>query len=314
MKKGILLAALLFVAHLTRAQENTFRLTVLGYQWTTTHQTLNFSWPGSANTSCNGNSNINGNISSSGNISANGTSSSTCSTTFTPPSNQTIDVQKPVIYILADSDTSRMVLTCTRNVRWSQCHALNPGSFVARNDNGHFEVQAIFAKGKEEWVRFDIVQQTAITKQDSPPALAQAAQSSIEAPESKSSETSNTDSEFPKHWKSMTSGTIRTVRFEGEYIYAELVMSEAATKAGAFQLTDAKKDGDHYAGNTNGRIVKADGSASCSTTMPIEFTLVTKDRIEGRTFSPPNDTKIDWNACSYSPPAAWQSFVWIPVR
>lgn len=32
------------------AQENTFRLTVLGYQWTTTHRTLTFSWPGYANT------------------------------------------------------------------------------------------------------------------------------------------------------------------------------------------------------------------------------------------------------------------------
>ena len=58
-----------------------------------------------------------------------------------------------------------MVLTCTRNVRWSQCHALNPGMFLARNDNGHFEVQALLGKGKDEWIKFDVVQQTAITKQ-----------------------------------------------------------------------------------------------------------------------------------------------------
>src|ERR1700676_954391 len=44
------------------AQENTFRLAVRGYQWTTTHKTLTFSWPGYSSTSCNGNVNMNGNI------------------------------------------------------------------------------------------------------------------------------------------------------------------------------------------------------------------------------------------------------------
>jgi hypothetical protein len=69
---------------------------------------------------------------------------------------------------LADTETARMILTCTRNVLWSQCHALNPGFFMARNDKGHFEVQAVSAKGKEEWVRFDIVQQNAISTQEAP--------------------------------------------------------------------------------------------------------------------------------------------------
>src|ERR1022692_1600683 len=143
MKNAILILAVLLFGPLLRAQENTFRLTVLSYQWTTTHKTLTFSWPGYANTSCAGSSNMNGYISGSGNISASGTSSDTCSTTYPPPSNQTIDIRKPVVFILADTESSRMVLTCTRNVRWSQCHALNPGPFLGRNDNGHFEVQAL---------------------------------------------------------------------------------------------------------------------------------------------------------------------------
>jgi hypothetical protein len=73
-----------------KAQENTFRLRVLSYQWTTTHSTMTFSWPGYANTSCNGNSTING-YGYGNNISATGTSSASCNTTYTPPANQNID-------------------------------------------------------------------------------------------------------------------------------------------------------------------------------------------------------------------------------
>jgi hypothetical protein len=106
-----------------------------------------------------------GNVDMRGDVSGTETTSSTCSTTYTPPTTQSIDIQKPVLFIIADSESSRMVLTCTRNVLWSQCHALNPGTFLARNNNGHFEVQAL-RKGKEEWVKFDIVQQTAFGEQE----------------------------------------------------------------------------------------------------------------------------------------------------
>src|SRR4029077_9395708 len=159
MKRFLILTLLLLTALPCPAQENTFRITVLAYEWTTTHKTLTFSWPGYANTSCNGNVNMTG-YSSGGNISASGTTSDTCSTTYTPPTNQNIDIQKPVLFMLADSETSRMMLTCTRNVRWSQCKALTPGQFRAHIDKGHLEVQAVFAKGKEEWVKYDIIQQT----------------------------------------------------------------------------------------------------------------------------------------------------------
>jgi hypothetical protein len=314
MKKVVLvLAALIFGSPLARTQENTFRINVLAYQWTTTHNTLNFSWPGHANTSCNGSIDMTGYASGSGNISASGTTSNNCSTSYAPPSNQTIDIQKPVLFLLADSETSRMVMSCTRNVRWSQCKALNPGQFVARIDNGHFEVQAVFTKGKEEWVKYEIVQQTAISKQESTPAPAatQEAHASIDAPES---QVPSANSGFPNRWKSMTSGSIRVLRFEGDYIYGEAVLSEAAAKAGSFHLMEVKKDGDKFVGKANGRVVQEGGSASCPTTSSVELTLVTRNRIEGRAFAPPRDAKIDWKACTYSPPPDWQSFVWIPVK
>jgi hypothetical protein len=211
----------------------------------------------------------------------------------------------------ADTNTSRMILTCTRNVRWSQCHALDPGPFLARNDHGHFEVQASFGKGKEEWIKFDVVQQTAISSQQSPTVQMQEAPVSIEAPKS---ESADTNSGFPVRWKSMTTGLVRTLRFQGEYIYGEAVLPDALAKAGVFFLMDVKKDGNKYVGKVNSHIVSAPaGGKSCSSESPIELSLVTPERIEGRVFSPPPNAKIDWDTCIYSSPADWQQFTWIPV-
>lgn len=314
MKKYILLLTALLCCPTLWAQGNTFRIDVLSYQWTTNHRTLTFTYPGSARTSCNGSSNANGYVSSQGYFDASGTSSSTCTTTYTPPTNQTIDIQKPVVFILADSETSRMVLTCTRNVAWSQCKGLNPGTFTARNDKGHFEVQYFSGKSKEEWVKFNIVQQTAISRpahqmtsqeQQSP------APASIEPP--KPETTNATDSGFPAHWKSMTSGRLWTVRFDGEYLYAEMVVSQAFAKAGGFMLINAKKDGDNYVGNENAQAVSSSGR-HCSMTVPFEFTMVTPQRIEGRAFAAPPNTQIDWNTCKNPAAPDWQPFVWIPVQ
>jgi hypothetical protein len=315
MRNAILILTALLSAPILWAQEDTFRLNVLGYQWTTSHKTLTFSWPGSANTSCNGSTNINGSISAGGNFSANGTTSGTCSTSYTPPSNQSIDIQKPVVFILAETESARMLLTCSRSVRWSQCHALNPGAFLGRNDQGHFEVQALLAKGKEEWVKFDVVQQTAIAKEapqtpQASQAPAQEAPVSIEAPKSETAASAG----FPPRWKSMTSGTIRTLRFEGDYIYGETIVPESAAKAGVFSLMDVKKDGDKYAGKVNWRILSGPGGKSCSGTSPIEITLVTAERIEGRSFTTQNDAKVDWSTCAFSPPQDWRPFTWIPIR
>jgi hypothetical protein len=86
--------------------------------------------------------------------------------------------------------------------------------------------------------------------QEAPPS--KEAPPSIEAPKS-----ADGNSGFPARWKSMASGTIRTLRFDGEYIYGETVLSEAAVKAGAFALMDVKKDGDKYVGKVNGPLCKA---------------------------------------------------------
>ena len=292
------------------AQDGTYRLNVLSYQWTTSHKPVNFTWQGHSNTSCNGNSNVTGYVSGSGSFSANGTSSGSCSTTFTPPSTQTIDIQKPVVFILAETDSSRMVLSCTRNVLWSQCEALNPGTFLARTDKGHFEVEASNGKGKEEWVKFEIVQQSAIQRTVVQPVPQTEAKASILPP---TSAADNSNPGFPTRWKSMTSGTVRTLRFSGDYIYGELVVPEAAAKAGMFGLLEVKKSGEKYTGTYNTRGVSQNG-AICSFKIEIELTSVTPTRIEGRVMGPPSNAKLDWNSCTYSASLAWQEFTWIPVQ
>jgi hypothetical protein len=186
------------------------------------------------------------------------------------------------------------------------------GRFLGRNDKGHFEVRAFFGKDKkEEWIKFDVVQQTGISRQQGETPATQEAAATIEPPPSEA-EVSN--SGFPVRWKSMTNGTIRTLRFEGEYIYGEAVLPEAAAKAGVFGLMDVKKDGDKYVGKINRRSVSPEGGKACLATLPIELTLVSPQRIEGRWLVPPANAKMDWSTCTFSQPSDWQAFTWIPVR
>jgi hypothetical protein len=177
-------------------------------------------------------------------------------------------------------------------------------------NNGHFEVQGLFDKGKEEWIKFDIVQQ-AITRQQSVAQTTQPAPPSIEAPDSSASDLS---SEWPKRWKSMQTGAVFMLRVDGEYIYAEQIMSEEATKAGVFFLLELKKEGDKYVGKGTGRALKTPTGPACPLSYSAEFTRVTKQRIEGRGFGATSDAKFDWATCQFSPPPAWQELSWIPVR
>ena len=112
-------------------------------------------------------------------------------------------------------------------------------------------------------MKFDIVQQSAISPPQASPTPASASQAEVSASiEAPISETGNAAP--VARWKSMTTGTIRTLRFEGDYIYGETVLSEAAAKAGSFFLLDLKKDGDKYIGKQNGKVVRSDGGASLS--------------------------------------------------
>jgi hypothetical protein len=119
---------------------------------------------------------------------------------------------------------------------------------------------------------------------------------------------------FPSKWKSMSSGSVRTLRFEANYIYGEVILPDAVAKAGAFTLMEVKKDGDKYIGKVNAKVVRADGGASCSLQAPVELTLVTPERIEGNTLQSAPNAKLDWAKCTITPEPVKQEFVWIPVK
>jgi len=122
-------------------------------------------------------------------------------------------------------------------------------------------------------------------------------------------------------WKSLTSGTTKLLRYEGDYIYIETELPDEIRKLGVFRLAEAKKKGDKYFGTvrfretwwemnpiTKEKVVKG----ACSFEIPIELTLVTTNRIEGRAFEPAKGAKLDYKKCKYSKPDEWQNFVWIP--
>jgi S1-C subfamily serine protease len=129
---------------------------------------------------------------------------------------------------------------------------------------------------------------------------------------------------YPALWKSLSSGAIRKLRFEGDIIYAETVLTEEQRKF-EFDSYELKKDKD---GSYKGTI--RSGSTCvypapaltwdygkmrqnrCQFEKQVEFTSVTPNRIEGRASVPPADAKFDCKRCSYSKPNAWTPFVWIP--
>jgi S1-C subfamily serine protease len=130
-------------------------------------------------------------------------------------------------------------------------------------------------------------------------------------------------SAFPALWKSLSTGNVRNLRFEGDYIYGEIVMTEEQRRLG-FATYELKKDGEGYKG-----VFRSGGTCSyvlsslthfdtsthynqCKFERQIEFTSVTPNRIEGRGFGPPEGDKLDCRKCSYSKPPVWTPFVWIP--
>jgi Trypsin len=128
---------------------------------------------------------------------------------------------------------------------------------------------------------------------------------------------------FPAHWKSLLSGTSKTLRREGDRIYVETVLSEAQKNAGCFWLSDLQKKGDIFIGTARSKCVcqytRGLGEYARAFTnyvtdeTSIEITNITPTRIEGRAMIRPKGTKLDCKKAEYSkPPSEWEDFTWIP--
>ena len=56
----------------------------------------------------------------------------------------------------------------------------------------------------------------------------------------------NSEGAFPTHWKSLTSGSTKILRRDGDRLYVETVLSEAQRNAGCFSMADLQGKGDLF--------------------------------------------------------------------
>lgn len=129
--------------------------------------------------------------------------------------------------------------------------------------------------------------------------------------------------DFPTRWKSLVSGTTKIVRRDGNRIYVETVLPDAAKNAGCFNLAELQKQGDIFTGTgrsscvcqyTKGFGVYARTYTNRFTDQgEIEITSIGPTRIEGRATVHPTGTKFNCQKGTYSKPSSgWQAFTWIP--
>lgn len=125
----------------------------------------------------------------------------------------------------------------------------------------------------------------------------------------------------PVRWKLLANGAISILRFDGEYIYAEAVQSEENRRLGIYRIAEVKKQGDKYVGinrrgevwwQTNRYTGEKVVTLRCSLEEPVELTLVTPTRIEGRIFTIRSDARFNYKKCKSSKPSIWQNFVLVP--
>jgi hypothetical protein len=128
---------------------------------------------------------------------------------------------------------------------------------------------------------------------------------------------------FPSRWKSLTNGTTKVTRRDGDNFYVETILPDAAKQAGCFNLAELRKQGDVFTGTNRESCVcqytkpGLGGPVTETTRYTLETTVeiseVTPTRIEGRSLMPPKDTRIDCEKGQYSKPASeWRPFTWIP--
>ena len=130
---------------------------------------------------------------------------------------------------------------------------------------------------------------------------------------------------FPKRWKSLTSGTSRTLRVEGDRIYVEALVSPETKAGGGFGVGDLAKRSDgsfagewRYGGSCSyldyslANLRTEEITKTCTFSNPIEISSLGPTRIEGRVRAPSQNAKLDCKKCKFKGNPEWEPFVWIP--
>jgi hypothetical protein len=129
---------------------------------------------------------------------------------------------------------------------------------------------------------------------------------------------------FPTRWKSLVSGTTKSIRRDRDHIYVDTTLPEAAKQAGCFSLAEFQKVGEVYSGTSRDQCVcqyrKRNWVTGLMETrtkqyiheMTVKITGITPTRIEGYSVSPDHSGKYDCENDKYSKPFIFQTFTWIP--
>jgi hypothetical protein len=121
---------------------------------------------------------------------------------------------------------------------------------------------------------------------------------------------------FPSRWKSLDSDTTGAIRLDGDHMYVEVVVPEAAKQAGEFAIADLKRRGDSYSGTVRQGIICRNRLGAITNRFSLEFqvelTSVTATRIEGWTIDRPSDAKFNCAKGTWSKPSVRTPFAWIP--
>jgi hypothetical protein len=128
-------------------------------------------------------------------------------------------------------------------------------------------------------------------------------------------------SPYPKHWKSLTNGASYTLRFSGDFIYADRVPSDEDRELGYFMTYELKKNGESYTGVVRRSLLwiwehRITGVKTvtdrCTMTSDVAFDKVTPTRIEGHTLDYPRGAKYNMKKCTLSGKPFMLNFVWVP--
>jgi hypothetical protein len=128
---------------------------------------------------------------------------------------------------------------------------------------------------------------------------------------------------FPTRWRSLTSGTTKNIRIDGDTVHVETVLPEEQRRAGAFQVAELHKVGDKYVGERRGAFFcgyvghapftgREQKVNRCAETGPMELTVLTPTRIEGSFEAYSLKAKFDCGKCQWKGEIVRQTFTWIP--
>jgi hypothetical protein len=130
-------------------------------------------------------------------------------------------------------------------------------------------------------------------------------------------------SQVPKKWKSLSSGTTKEVQISSDAMLIETELPPEAVSAGGKIWAEVRKDGDNWVGTNHARIPCVYKASSfpvryerkiCQIDSPFRITTLLPGKIEGVASYLPPGTEFNCRACEYEHTPAPQNFTWIPVE